>query len=484
MAKDQRGFERYRLHDRSLDAIPHLGFDKPTAVQEKVIPLFLSKRNLIVEAPTGTGKTAAYGLPLINMIDLLKKSTQALILVPSRELAIQVSTALRSYFAGERLQVGAVYGGTSMEESFEAIKAAPHILVVVPGRLKDVMAHYKHDYLWRDIKFLIVDEGDKLLESGFQKDFDDIRGFVRSTVQVGFFSATIPRESEEMMRERYPKIQTIRLKPKDLLKNIKFFVAQVAKGKRETHLAGLIQQDKLKKALIFASRREDIFGLTRFLRNCGLKAESYYGNLSQEERAHILKRFKEGHIDFLVASDLAARGLDIEALPAVINLSIPQEFDYYLHRVGRTGRAGNPGKVFNLISGSIEEIRITQHHNRIELPLREKNIRPFDRADLVAEDGNRWEKYHLNRGKRDKIRPGDIVGFLSNKAGLESDEIGTINIYEAYAVVDMPERGYHELMKGEEPLKLKGKNVKISKYMLEAQEKKAKAIKKLKKDRR
>ena len=442
MAKDPRGFTRYQLHDRIIDAIPNLGFDRPTPVQEKVIPMFFSKRNLIVEAPTGTGKTAAYGLPLISMLDLLKKSTQALILVPSRELAIQVSSALASYFKGPQLKVGAVYGGTTMEESYEAIKAAPHILVVVPGRLKDVMSHYKHDYLWRDIKFLIVDEGDKLLESGFQKDFDDIRGFVRSTVQVGFFSATIPRESEDMMRERYPKIQTVRLKPKDLLRNIKFFVSQVAKGKRETHLAGLLYQEKIKKALIFASRREEIFGLTRFLRSCGLKAESYYGNLSQEERAHILSRFKDDHIDYLVASDLAARGLDIEALPAVVNLSIPQEFDYYLHRVGRTGRAGNPGKVYNLITGAAEEIRITKHHNRIELPLREKAIKAYDRKDLLAEEGEKWEKYHISRGKRDKIRPGDIVGFLTQQANLSVEEIGTINIYEAYSVVDMPEKGF------------------------------------------
>lgn len=484
MSKDPRGFNRYQLHDRILEAIPRLGFDRPTPVQEKVIPLFLSKRNLIVEAPTGTGKTAAYGLPLISMLDLLKKSTQALILVPSRELAIQVSTALESYFRGDKLKVGAVYGGTTMEESYQAIKSAAHILVVVPGRLKDVMAHYKYDYLWRDIKFLIVDEGDKLLESGFQKDFDDIRGFVRSTAQVGFFSATIPRESEDMMRERYPKIQTIRLKPKDLLRNIKFFVSQVAKGQRETHLAGLLQQEKIKKALVFASRREEIFGLTRFLRSCGLKAESYYGNLSQEERGHILSRFKEDRIDFLVASDLAARGLDIEALPAVINLSIPQEFDYYLHRVGRTGRAGNPGKVYNLITGGAEEIRITRHHNRIELPLREKKIKVLERKELIAEEGEKWEKYHISRGKRDKIRPGDIVGFLTSQAGLSAEDIGTINIYETYSMVDMPEKGFLELEKQEGQLKLKGKNVKISKYLLEAQEKKARAIKKLKKDRR
>jgi len=484
MARDERGFLRFGLHERIEAALPGLGYKRPTAVQEKIIPMFMSKRNLIVEAPTGTGKTAAYGFALISMVDLFKKSTQALVMVPSRELAIQVSAALESFFDGDMLKVGAVYGGTGMEESFATIKSEPHILVVVPGRLKDVMAHFKYDYLWRDIKYLIVDEGDKLLESGFQKDFDDIRSFVRSTVQVGFFSATIPRESEEMIRERYPRIQALRLKPKQLLRNIKFFLTPVKKGQRETYLVSLLKKENPGKALIFAQRREDIFGLTRFLRSCGLKAESYYGNLSQEERLSILNQFKEDKIDYLVASDLAARGLDIEALPAVINLSIPQEFDYYLHRVGRTGRAGQPGKVYNLVSGEIEEIRIEKHHQKVELPLKNLRVDLIPKNELLASEGDRWGKFHISRGKRDKVRPGDIVGFLTQQAGLSNEEIGNISIHEAYSVVDMPERGLLELEKLEEPLKLKGKNVKVSKFQLQAQEKKAKAIKNLKKDKR
>lgn len=483
MERDRRGFSRYAIHERSLEALPALGFKHPTRVQEKVIPLFLSKRNLIVEAPTGTGKTAAYGLPLIGMIDLLKRSTQALVMVPSRELALQVSHALQQLFAGDQLAVEAVYGGTTMEESFTAIKAHPHILVVVPGRLKDVMAHYQYDYLWRDIKFLIVDEGDKLLERGFQQAFDDIRKHVRANVQVGFFSATIPPESTEMMKERFPQVQIVRLKPKELLRNIAFYHSKVKKGQRESYLAGLIQQQEIEKALIFCERRDEIFATTNFLRNCGLKAESYYGNLSQQERLHILDRFKSAHIDFLVASDLAARGLDIEALPAVINLSIPEEFDYYLHRVGRTGRAGAKGKVFNLTLGELDEIRIERHQERIELPLRFFRIEPVDRSAALADHSEKWVKYHLNRGKRDKVRPGDIVGFLVNQAQLNAEEVGTISIYEAYSVVDMPQRGFDTLAQVE-GLKLKGKPVRVRKMQVEAQEKKAKAVKKLKQDRR
>jgi len=481
--KRSTGFARYALHERVLDGIAKMGFRRPTRVQEKVIPMFLQDFNLIVEAPTGTGKTAAYGLPLITKINLGKNKTQALIIVPSRELALQVKTALNAYFDGDQLKVDAVYGGTTMEESFRTIKSEPHILIVVPGRLKDVMSHYQYDYLWRDIKFLIVDEGDKMLESGFRKDFDDIRAHVRNRVYVGFFSATISEESEENIRERFNRIKTVRLSPKEMLRNIKFFAVQTEGGQREPYLAGLLEAEKIGKALIFCPRRDDIFATTGFLRNCGFKAESYYGNQEQKERLNILKRFKEDHIDFLVASDLAARGLDIEALPAVINLSVPSEFEYYLHRVGRTGRAGAKGRVYTVLLSEMDKVFLSQHHRQIELPLNTLQVNPAETQALQTAVEDKWVKYHLSRGKRDKVRKGDIAGFLLNQTDLDASDIGTITIYDAYSIVDMPQRGYHQL-EYREDLKIKGKSLKIRRYQLEEQTRKAEAIKKLKKDRR
>ena len=476
-------FGRYDLHDRVLSKLPELGFRKPTQVQEKVIPMFLQGFNLIVEAPTGTGKTAAYGLPLISRINILKRSTQALVVAPTRELAMQIADALRSFFDGEQLKIGAVYGGVSMEESFEAIKATPHILIAVPGRLKDVMAHYQFDYLWRDIKFFIIDEGDKLMEMGFVKDFDDLRMHIRNTVQIGFFSATIARDIEALIREKIRSVKTVRLSPRQVLKNIKFGYIDVSRGQRESHLLAVLDQYEVKKALIFCSRREDIHTLSGFMRNHGLKAESYYGSQSQDERQHVLKRFKEDHIDFLVASDLAARGLDIEQLPAVINISVPKNFDFYLHRVGRTGRAGNSGKVFTLVNSPQERIWLNQHHQQIDLPIRQKTV-SLEKLQLQEPtSNNKWIKAHLSRGKRDKIRKADIAGFFIHEVKLDMDQIGTINVYEAYSTVDIPEVTLKSLNR-KDSLKIKGKSVKVRKYQLAEQERKAKAIKNLKKDRR
>lgn len=478
----KRGFHRYELDERVLEALPELGYRYPTLVQEKVIPLFMQKKNLLVEAPTGTGKTAAYGLPLISRLNLMKNSTQALVLTPSRELAIQVHKALNTFYAGDKLKVGLVVGGSTMAESFQAIKSSPHILVAVPGRLKDVMSHQNHDFLWRDIKFLIVDEGDKMVEAGFQKDFDEIQERIRGTAQVGFFSATISPDSQMLIKERVRPIEIVRLSPQQMLGNINFSYLKVQRGKRESFLVSMLKQEKVKKALIFAGRRQDIFPQLGFLRNCGLRAEAYYGNQEQQEREKILKRFKESSIDFLLATDLAARGLDISDLPAVINMSIPSEYDYYLHRVGRTGRAGNKGKVYNIVSGEMELVRLKRHHRAMDLRIRELEVTLIEKKDLMKIGKETWVKYHFSRGKRDKVRAGDILGFLSNNTKLDSEQIGTINVYDSYSVVDMPQSGFAELSELEE-LKIKGKSLKVRKYARSEEEKKARSIKKLKQDR-
>ncbi|WNJ21383.1 DEAD/DEAH box helicase [Pontibacter sp. G13] len=479
-----RGFARYELPGRELEAIDQLGWKYPTPVQEQVISMFMQKFNLIVEAPTGTGKTGAYGIPLISRLDLLKGTTQAIVLVPSRELAIQAAKALRTFYNGPQLKVGAVYGGQTMDESFKTLKSGAQILVVVPARLKDVLGHHPYPHLWKDVRFLIVDEGDKLMEMGFVQDFDYIHKHIRNTAQVGFFSATISQDAENMMRERFRKLKTVRINPKQMMRKISFRFTEVEKGKRERYLSALINSVGINQALVFCGRRQDINYVTGYLRNHGYKAEGFYGNMDQIERQNILQRFKENHIHFLVASDLAARGLDIVHLPAVINLAIPEEFDYYLHRIGRTGRAGNKGTVFNLLSSEMEKIFLSNHHQKLDIPVRELDIELDQAAKPIAKAEDKWTKYLLNKGKREKIRKGDVVGFLVNQAGLDADEIGTITIYETYTTVDMPEKGFQNLQSMPEPWKIKGKTVKLRKYGIEDMESKAKSVGKLKVDRR
>ncbi|MDX1906095.1 MAG: DEAD/DEAH box helicase [Bacteroidia bacterium] len=476
-------FGAYGLHDRIMSQLPILGYKRPTPVQHRVIPLMIQHKNLIVEAPTGTGKTAAYGLPLISLLNLQKRSTQALILAPSRELVIQVTESLRSYFDGPQLRIGAVYGGEGIAESYDVIKSAPHILVAIPARLRDVMSQYQYDYLWRDIKHLIVDEGDKLMEAGFQQDFDSIRNQIRSTVQAGFFSATISPDAEALMRERFPSVMVVRVDPREALRNISFYTVETPEGKREQVLAALLARPNMPQALIFCPRRDSIHATTGFLRNVGLRAEAYYGNQDQTERENILRRFKDGGIHYLVASDLAARGLDIERLPAVINLSIPDKYDYYLHRVGRTGRAGRKGAVYNLLSGEREHIRIERHHQSLGLPLQALQVELDAEQSQTAPAAVRWGRFALSRGKQDKVRTTDVVGFLVNNAGIPADQIGTITLHDSYTLVDFPAGAGEALLRHPGPLTIKGKSVKVRKYLLEEQEARAQANRKLKQDR-
>ncbi|MEM7037536.1 MAG: DEAD/DEAH box helicase [Bacteroidota bacterium] len=470
------GFHRYQLADRVLDALPALGFTTPTEVQHKVIPLILQRRNVIVEAATGTGKTAAYGLPLLTRIDYTKRNTQVLVLVPSRELARQVEAALKTFSTHTALRIAAVYGGMSLEEGEKRLKSGAQVMVAVPGRLKDILRTGRHDHFWRDIKYLVIDEADKLLESGFQDILDKLVSNVRNMIQVALFSATISEDAEMLIRERFRPIQTIRLSPKEALKNIRFNYVFVDGGQKPRYLAGLIAQKKVAQGLIFCSRRNEVLELANFLRSVGRKAQAYHGLLDQVERAAIMKRFKNKQVEFLVATDLAARGLDVNDLPAVINYSFPDDIEVYLHRCGRTGRAGRRGDVYNLVASKKEELIVQRFHGEWGMGLTQFLVKPI-KKDAIRMADDRVIKIHLSRGKRDKVRTGDVLGFLVATAGLEADAVGTIAVYDNYTVVDLPESAF-EVLKMVEVLKIKGKSVKATKYSLADQQRKSEAVKK------
>lgn len=470
------GFDRYPLEDHVLEAMPKIGFTVPTLVQDKVIPMLLNRKNIIVEAATGTGKTAAYGLPLLSRIDMQKRSTQVLVIVPSRELALQVESALRTFTTHAKFRVQGIYGGISLEESEKRVKSSPHVLVAVPGRLKDVLRTGKHDYMWRDVKYLVIDEADKLLESGFQEMLDKLVSNVRNMVQVALFSATISKDAEELIRERFHPIKAVRLSPQEALKNIRFQYIFVDNGQKERFLGGLIKARKIRQALIFCSKREEVVSVGNFLRSLGYKAQAYHGLLDQVERAAIMSRFKDHQIQFLVGTDLAARGLDVERLPVVINYSFPDDIEVYLHRCGRTGRAGLRGSVYNLVGSRKEEIMVQSFHEAFEVALLQFAVKPVTKDDIRIAD-NPVVKVHLSRGKRDKVGAGDVVGFLVNATGVNADEIGTIAVYDSYTVVDLPDSSFHVLGMVEN-LQVKGKTVKATRYTMEDQERKTESVKK------
>lgn len=468
-------FHKWQLHERILEQLPIIGFNRPTRVQEQVIPQIMGKQNLIVEAATGTGKTAAYGLPILSRLNYNKRSTQALVLVPSRELAIQVESAMNTYSTSEVLRIGAIYGGSSLAESHAVIKSSPHVLIAVPGRLRDALREDKFPWFWRDILFLVIDEADKMLEQGFSHETDVLLSNLRKKAQVTLFSATISEEIEGIIRKRFRDITTVRLSAQEALRNIDFWYIPVQQGANERHLAGLLKSRKVPSALIFCNKREEVLSLAGFLRSSGWQAEAYHGLLDQIERKAILDRFRSGQVKFLVATDLAARGLDIAKLPAVVNFSFPADIEIYLHRTGRTGRAGEHGACYNLVASKEEEIHIQNFHRELNVRLKRLEV---SQAKNLQKVQVKLVKVHMNRGKKDKIRKGDVVGFLLNNTDLKAYEIGTIALYDDHITVDVPERALKDLEQSEEKLKVKGKTVIARKYALDEQRKRAQAIKK------
>lgn len=471
-----KGFTKYPLADRVLEALAKLGWKRPTAVQEEVIPMILNRRNVVVEAATGTGKTAAYGLPLLSRIDYTKRSTQVLVLVPSRELAQQVEAALKTFSTHEKLRVASVYGGMSLAESEKKIKSSPHVLVAVPGRLKDSLVGGRLDHFWRDIKYLVIDEADKLLEAGFQDMLDNLVSHLRNMVQVALFSATISQDVEAMIKERFHPLQVVRLSPKEALRNITFHYIVVDQGQKQRYLGAILRNQKVRQALVFTPNREEVYALANFLRSMGLKAEAYHGLLDQVARTAVMKRFKNKQVDFLVATDLAARGLDVQDLPCVVNYAFPDELEIYLHRCGRTGRAGQRGAVYNLVASKMEEVLVGSFHTELQIGLHGFQVEPLSK-EAVRDVEEKLVKVHLSRGKRDKVSSGDVVGFLVNNTGVEADKIGTIAVYDAYTLVDLPEWAL-DVLALQDDHKLKGKGVKLGKFSLDDQKRRAEALKK------
>ena len=471
-----KGFERYDLEERLIQHLPEVGFLHPTSVQHKVIPLMLQRRNIIVEAATGTGKTAAYALPLLSRVQHTKRSTQALILVPSRELALQVHNEITLLNNMPQLKVEAIYGGISMAESAKRLKVGAQIVIAVPGRLRDLLRDGQFPHFWRDIKYLVLDEVDKMLEGGFQREVDALLPHVRNNVQVALFSATVSEDAEWVIRERFRPIFAVRLSHKEALKNIRFFSVDAATGQTEQALLQLIGQENIRQGLIFCRKRDEVTTVAGCLRGAGYGADVYHGLLDQPERTAIMKRFKSGQLQFLVATDLAARGLDVHQLPAVINISVPAEIEEYLHRVGRTGRAGHKGKVYNLPASREEQIYVQVFHNELEIPVRKLQLSSGKVKGGKKQE--KWVKIHFSRGRKEKIRAGDIVGFLTHQMGLDAEKIGTIVIYDDYSLADVPAGTARELESSDTGWKIKGKKVKVRRYRVEEQKARANALQK------
>ena len=351
MAK-KRTFNDLGLSAKALDAIDKKGFEEPTAIQVITIPVMLrDDTNIIAQAQTGTGKTAAFGLPLIEMVNTDSKTVQALILVPTRELAIQVSEEINSLKGDKDIKIVPIYGGQSIDQQLRRLKKGVHIVVGTPGRVID---HLKRKTLkLGKIEHLIFDEADEMLNMGFIEDMEKIMKHTNPDKRTLLFSAIIPKRIKDLAHKYMDGYELLTVKKEplttDLTEQIYFEVK--ASDKFEA-LCRILDIEEDFYGLIFCRTRSDVGSLATRLMNRGYDAEAIHGDISQAQRERTLEKFRKQKVNILVATDVAARGIDVNNLTHVINYALPQDPELYVHRIGRTGRAGKEGTAITFITPS------------------------------------------------------------------------------------------------------------------------------------
>ncbi|MEK4802025.1 DEAD/DEAH box helicase [Oceanobacillus sp. FSL K6-0118] len=381
-----------------------LGIEAPTSIQERTIPSVLEGKDVIAKAQTGTGKTLAFVLPMIEKIDVHKSDVQALILTPTRELAQQISKEIKRMVENvEGIHTLAVYGGQDVERQLKKLKGDRHIVVATPGRLLD---HIRRESLdLSTVQMLVLDEADQMLQMGFLPEVDDIIHETLSTRQTMLFSATIPKEIKSLAKKYMVEPEFIEVKAKKVtVEEIKQVVIETTERRKQATLFHLIEEHRPFLAIIFCRTKIRAKKLHEALIANGYNSDELHGDLSQSKREKAMKRFREAKTQFLVATDVAARGLDVEGVTHVYNYDIPHDVESYVHRIGRTGRAGGDGVAFTLMAPKdLEFLRMIEKgiHQRLEIQVI-KGVRIPDR-----EDYQRASREQVKEAKRSDDRKRD-----------------------------------------------------------------------------
>lgn len=335
-------FNELNVNAGIITALENMEIDTPTPIQEQSIPLLLEGFDVIGQAQTGTGKTFAYAIPLLERIDLNKRFVQALVMCPTRELSLQVSNEISKLSSFLNVRIATIYGGASYEKQFKELRAKPQIVIGTPGRIID---HLERGTLsFNDVNYLVLDEADEMLKMGFQEDMEKILSGMPEERQTALFSATLPPFIKNISKKYMIYPQTVKIEAKSLtVDRIQQLLYFVKKEQKQDLLVRLLDYYQFKSVMIFANTKSMVDELVLFLQQQGYKADGLHGDLKQANRDRVMQSFRLSSVEILIATDVAARGIDIDGIDAVINYDIPNEQEIYVHRIGRTGRAGASG---------------------------------------------------------------------------------------------------------------------------------------------
>lgn len=511
-------FKDLGLKENILKAIDDMGFEEPSSIQAEVIPVLLDGNDVIGQAQTGTGKTLAFGAPILSKMDVIEGKVNSIILTPTRELAIQVNEELARIAKHSRIRMIPVYGGQPIDRQIKALKRGIDVVVGTPGRVLDLLRRKVLDL--SSIHFLVLDEADEMLNMGFIDDIEEIIKSCSDDRQTMLFSATMPDPIKKLAkRYMHPDTKHIAIQRNTMtVSKIDQYYFEIKQKDRFETLCRILDVDEPSTAIIFCKTKKGVDELVEAMQARGYNVEGMHGDMNQNQRLNTLRRFKEGNLDFLAATDVAARGIDVEDVTHVINYDLPQDTESYVHRIGRTGRANKEGIAYTLVTAreymtlkhiekatkskikrkeipTVDEIFISKYRSllsRVKETLDNEDYKRFvplaaeldeeynlvdvagalmkivydkevsydySENDIGATDA--YTRLFFTVGRMDRINPKQLIEFLSDTAKIGRDEIGNIDILEKFSFVDVSEKALNPILRHCAGKKLNGRKVKI-----------------------
>lgn len=471
-------FKDYQLGDEIVKALNHLGYDHLTDVQQQVIPLALEKKDLTVKSRTGSGKTAAFGVPICEMIEWRENKPQALILTPTRELADQVKEDIAYIGRFKRIKATAVYGKEPYARQIAELKQKCHVVVGTPGR---VLEHLESGMLAIErIECLVIDEADEMLKMGFIDEVEAIIHKLPQNRMTMLFSATLPKDVERLSKDYMVDPTNIEILGQELENTqINHSLYRVGENEKFKLLQDITVVKNPERCMIFCRTKDQVDQLASQLDRLGYSCNKIHGSMLQEDRFAVMNNFKRGEFRYLVATDVAARGIDIDNITHVINYDLPLENESYVHRTGRTGRAGKTGNAITFVT-PYEDRFLASIESYIGFTIPEKNA-PSNTAVMKATDdfnqklnvlpklkeikGEQLDKdimkLYFNGGKKKKIRAVDFVGTIAKLKGITAEDIGIITIKDNVSYVDILNGKGQLVIDLMEKVTVKGKKLRV-----------------------
>jgi ATP-dependent RNA helicase DeaD len=465
-------FAELGLSEEILAALREVGYESPTPIQEQAIPPLLEGQDVIGQAQTGSGKTAAFGLPMIQYVDPGEDELQALVLTPTRELCIQVTQALRTYGARRGVDVVAVFGGAPIRSQQAQLRAGGQIVVGTVGRVKDLIS--RHVLLLHACRFVVLDEADEMLDLGFIEDVERILALTPSSRQTALFSATMPPPIRRLAERYLYRPVTVKVEAATLtVDTVEQFALQVPAREKTERLIEVLEAERPTQALVFVRTKIRCDELHRRLRDRGLDVRALHGDMTQGARDGVMISFKNGRLPLLVATDVAARGLDISDVSHVINYDVPTSPDVYVHRIGRTARVGRSGRAITLYEPrQRREIEAIERHAGVKLapwvkdarvaptPVKPRPRRHSKPHDPAVADGS-LRKLIVSAGRAAGLEPSDIIHSITAATGLDGEAVRNVRVLERFAFVEVPEREAERVVRLVSGTEVRGRRLRV-----------------------